>query len=126
MQAPLAAISAAPLADAETLTSSGADSKSLEAAAAAPDDRVTLVTTSGGSGEGGGDTIVDSELPSLPTDGVVALPQEEPVSLSDINLTLVKSQEERGNSEKESQQAAEKFCCSTNIELVAVAAALKI
>ena len=82
--------SAAPLAEAETLTSttSTTEGKSLEGAGS------TLVTSAGG----GGDTIVDSELPSLPTDGVVVASntqqeQEEPVSLSDISLTFVKNTE---------------------------------
>jgi len=46
-----------------------------------------MLTTSGG------DTIVDSDLPSLPTDGVVVTraAEDEPVSLSDISLTILKS-----------------------------------
>ena len=78
----------APLADAETLTSTstgGGGAKSLEEL----DHRSMVVTSAAG------DTLVDSELPSLPTDGVVvtsSMPeQQEPVSLSDISLTIVKS-----------------------------------
>ena len=82
----------APLADAETLTSSG--DKSLEEEdhhRGDPRPPTTMLTTSGG------DTIVDSDLPSLPTDGVVvtraAAEEEEPVSLSDVSLTILKSPE---------------------------------
>ena len=80
----------APLADSETLTSSMETSKGMSLI------QEDLIPASAA----GGDTIVDSEPPSLPTDGVpvATSPQiaeaGEPVSLSDISLTLVKQDDE--------------------------------
>ena len=79
----------APLADSETLTSSMETSKGM-----------SLIQEDLIASAAGGDTIVDSEPPSLPTDGVpvATSPQiaeaGEPVSLSDISLTLVKQDDE--------------------------------
>merc|ERR1719357_440307 len=84
-------VSVAPLADAETLTASSLeDSEQLRR-------NSWLLETSKSFISGGHsrDITVDSELPSLPADGVrlsaaVSSSEHQPVSLSDIDLTMVK------------------------------------